>query len=132
MKHLVLLIAMSLPLLSGCRTKYVSVPEYHTEYVSRTDSFLKTDSVYMKDSVFIVQRDDTVFCNKVVYKERYHNIYKVKTDSIFKTDSVSVPYPVVRELSKSEQRLISIGKCTIVIAVLSIAAGAFALWRRNK
>lgn len=132
MKRLVLLIAMALPLLSGCRTKYVSVPEYHTEYVNRTDSFLKTDSVYMKDSVFVVQRGDTVFCNKVVYKDRYHNIYKVKTDSVFKTDSVSVPYPVARELSKSERRLIDIGKCTIAVAVLSIVAGAFALWRRKK
>ncbi len=132
MKRMELLIVLSfmLSVLSACKTKYVSVPEYHTEYICRTDSFIKTDSVYFKDSVFIIQRGDTVYYNKVVYKDRFRDVFKFKTDTVLKTDSVRIPYPVIRELSKSERRLISIGK--YCIAIFAAALGAFVLWYRNK
>lgn len=39
-------------MLTSCRSvKYVPVPEYHTEYKVKTDSFVKRDSVWVKDSV---------------------------------------------------------------------------------
>lgn len=130
--ELLVVLSFMLSVLSACKTKYVSVPEYHTEYISRTDSFIKTDSVYFKDSVFIIQRGDTVYYNKVVYKDRFRDVFKFKTDTVLKTDSVRIPYPVIRELSKSERRLISIGKYSIAIAIFAAALGAFVLWYRNK
>ena len=87
-----LVIGIILLAFTGCKTKeYIKVPSVRTEYVCRTDTFAKFDSIYMKDSVYVFQKGDTVFHNKVVYLDRYHNIYKVKTDTIIKTDSVSVP-----------------------------------------
>lgn len=96
-------------LLGGCKSKeYITVPEYHTEYICRTDTFAKLDSIYLKDSVYVYQKGDTVYHNKVTYRDRCRNVYKVKTDTIFKHDSISCP--VKKELTKSEKFFISMGK----------------------
>ena len=119
---------------TGCKTKeYIKVPSVRTEYVCRTDTFAKLDSIYMKDSVYVFQKGDTVFHNKLVYRDRYHKIYKVKTDTIIKTDSVAVPYPIERQLTKNEQRLMSLGRCYIAfLFILAACAIGFTLWYRNK
>lgn len=129
MRRLVIIIILGLLVLTGCKTKYVTVPEYHKEYIGKIDSILKHDSIYVKDSVFVNQKGDTVFLNKVSYRDVYHNIYKVKHDSIIKSDSI--PYPVVRELTKNEQRLISIGKYSIAVIVTLIVILVI-YWYRNK
>lgn len=129
MRRLVIIIILGLLVLTGCKTKYVTVPEYHKEYIGKIDSILKHDSIYVKDSVFVKQKGDTVFLNKVSYRDVYHNIYKVKHDSIIKLDSI--PYPVVRELTKNEQRLISIGKYSIAVVVTLIVILVI-YWYRNK
>ena len=117
----------------GCKTKeYIAVPEYHTEYVCRTDTFAKQDSVYLKDSVFVYQRGDTVYHTKVTYRDRYHNIYKVKLDTIIKRDSVSIPYPIERQLTKNEQRLISLGKLFIGFLFSIVITIAVIWWYHNK
>ena len=129
-----LVIGVILLAFTGCNTKeYINVPSVRTEYVCRTDTFAKLDSIYMKDSVYVFQKGDTVFHNKVFYRDRYHNIYKVKTDTIIKTDSVAVPYPIERQLTKNEQRLISLGRCYIAfLFILAVCAIGFTLWYRNK
>lgn len=129
MRRLVIIIILGLLVLTGCKTKYVTVPEYHKEYIGKIESILKHDSIYVKDSVFVKQKGDTVFLNKVSYRDVYHNIYKVKNDSIIKRDSI--PYPVVRELTKNEQRLISIGKYSIAVVVTLIVILVI-YWYRNK
>nr|UWD59028.1 MAG: hypothetical protein [Bacteriophage sp.] len=129
-----LVIGVILLAFTGCKTKeHIKVPSVRTEYVCRTDTFAKKDSIYMKDSVYVFQKGDTVFHNKVVYRDRYHNIYKVKTDTIIKRDSVAVPYPIERQLTKNEQRLMSLGRCYIAfLFVLAACAIGFTLWHRNK
>jgi hypothetical protein len=94
-----LLALMVLGLLTSCKTKYVTVPEYHTEYVYRTDSIQLRDSIYMKDSIYIIKNGDTVTTYKIkyVYRDRYRDV--VKVDSFIKTDSIRVPYPVEKEIS---------------------------------
>lgn len=133
MKSVLFLLCFVLAFLSGCKTKYVSVPEYHKEYVVRTDTFAKVDSVYIKDSVFVYHNGDTVIVNKIAYRDRYHNIYKVRIDTIFKRDSISVPYPVTRELTKNEQRLMTLGRMFIASLFLVIVAMFIGIyWYRNK
>ena len=129
MRRLVIIIILGLLVLTGCKTKYMTVPEYHKEYIGKIDSILKHDIIYVKDSVFVKQKGDTVFLNKVSYCDVYHNIYKVKHDSIIKRDSI--PFPVVRELTKNEQRLISIGKYSIAVIVTLIVIFVI-YWYRNK
>lgn len=118
--------------MTGCRSKeYVMVPEYHTEYVYRADTVAKADSVYAKDSVYVYRNGDTVMIQKIAYRDRWHNVYKVKMDTIIKRDSVSVPYPVERELTKNEKRLLSAVDffrgflvCGLVVMLI--------FWYRNK
>lgn len=129
-----LVIGIILLAFTGCKIKeYIKVPSVITEYVCRTDTFAKLDSIYMKDSVYVFQKGDTVFHNKLVYRDRYHNIYKVKTDTIIKTDSVSVPYPIERQLTKNEQRMMKLGRCYIAfLLILAACAIGFTLWYINK
>ena len=82
-------------LMGGCKTKYVSVPEYHNVYVEKHDTLIARDSIYEKDSIYIVKNGDTVtaYRDRIYYKDRWRDkiVYR---DSI-KTDSVRVAYPVV-------------------------------------
>lgn len=108
--------------LGGCKTKYVSVPEVHTEYISRVDTTVRMDSVYLRDSVYVEQKGDTMYINKTVYRDRFHHIYRVKTDTIVKRDSVNVAYPVEKEMSRSERLFVAMGKffAALVIALLFV------------
>lgn len=108
--------------LGGCKTKYVSVPEIHTEYITRVDTTVRKDSVYLKDSVYVERKGDTLYVNKTFYRDRYHNIYKVKTDTVVKRDSVNVAYPVEKEMSRSERLFAAMGKffAALVIALLFV------------
>jgi hypothetical protein len=73
-------------LLTGCKTRTVYIPleTVKTEY----QNVHTRDSVYLRDSVHIAQKGDTVLIEKyrVLYKNRFLH------DSIFLQDSV--PYPV--------------------------------------
>ena len=47
--NIAILVILAGLVLGGCKTKYVSVPEVHTEYLTRVDTTLRKDSVYLKD-----------------------------------------------------------------------------------
>lgn len=108
--------------LGSCKTKYVSVPEIHTEYITRVDTTVRMDSVYQRDSVYVERKGDTLYVNKTLYRDRYHNIYKVKKDTVVKRDSVNVAYNVEKEMSKSERLFVAMGKffAALVIALLFV------------
>lgn len=108
--------------LGGCKTKYVSVPEIHTEYITSVDTTVIMDSVYQRDSVYVERKGDTLYVNKTLYRDRYHNIYKVKKDTVVKRDSVNVAYPVEKEMSRSERLFVAMGKffAALVIALLFV------------
>ena len=80
---------------TGCTTtKYVTVPEYHTDTLIQT-KVLK-DSVWLHDSTFIREKGDTVLI------ERWHTQYKWRelhdTTYVSKTDSVPYPVEVTKEV----------------------------------
>ena len=118
----------------GCKTKYVSVPEYHTEYITKTDSFTQRDSILVRDSVYMWMKGDTIYKEKysVIYKDRFRDRYLC--DTIIKVDSVMVPYPVERQLTKWEsfrQQLGTYAAIAVMIgflAVIGILIGAILKW----
>lgn len=127
----VLVVMIAAFTMTGCKSKeYVSVPEYHTEYICRTDTVARLDSVYVKDSIYVYRNGDTVVIQKLAYRDRWHNINKVKMDTIIKRDSV--PYPIVRELTKNEQRLMALGRSFIVIILVVLVVGISLLFYHNK
>ena len=107
-------------LLSGCTTtKYVTVPEYHTDTLRLTQ--YERDSIYVHDSTYIKEAGDTVRI------ERWHTKYIEKQvhDTIYqsRTDSVPKPYPFVkvveRELTTNQKVLMILG---------AVALMAFIVW----
>lgn len=117
--------------LGGCKTKYVSVPEVHTEYISRVDTTVRMDSVYLRDSVYVERKGDTLYVNKTAYRDRYHHIYKVKTDTIWKRDSVNVAYPVEKEMSRSERIFVALGKVFSALLLVMLFVIGMKLYKRH-
>ena len=107
-------------LLIGCRTQYVPVETVRTEYINKTDTFIRRDSVYYKDSVIIEKNGDTITIQKTktVYKDRW--MYKNSVDTVIKVDSIQVPYPVERKLSLWEQTKMNAGGIAILIVFVFI------------
>jgi hypothetical protein len=73
-------------------TRYVPVPEYHTDTLRVVQH--QRDSIYLSDSIYVSDfvRDDTVY--KTV--ERWHTQYRDRwrTDTIYQSKLDSIPYPV--------------------------------------
>ena len=129
------ILAVVLLLMASCTTtKLVTVPEYHKEYIVRSDTIINIDSVTLHDSVYVYHYGDTVIYNKVAYRDRIRNVYKTRTDTIVKRDSVRVPYPAEKQLTKAQQRYMTIGKCAIVaIAAFAILAMlAILVWQARR
>lgn len=121
-------------MLQGCRTKYVSVPEYHNVYVNKHDTLTKHDSVYQKEFVDRYVKGDTVFLTKTKVDYRYKNIYKTLYRDSIKTDSVRVPYPVEKKLSRWQGLKMEVGGWAIgVLSVVVFGAiGYIIMWLVRK
>ena len=100
-------------MLSACKTKYVSVPEYHEVTKVRVDSIVKFDSIYQHDSIFTQLKGDTFYITKYKEKEVFKYLDRVHTDTLICTDSIRVPYPVEKKLSKWQQFKLDIGNFMI-------------------
>lgn len=121
-------------LLAGCKSvKYVPVTEYHDRYVSRTDTMLRVDSVYLHDSVSVMMRGDTVFTTKTRYKDRLKYVYNTKTDTVAVHDSI--PYPVKVEVERKETWLEKVtdtaGKAALALCAVLAVLVAYNLLRRH-
>lgn len=103
-------------LMSGCKSvKYIPVKttETRTEYVDR----FKTDSVHVRDSVFMIVKGDTVFKDRwrTVYKE----VYIRDTIHVSERDTIREPYPV--EIVKEKYKVPkSLWWLVILLAGLSV------------
>ena len=104
-------------MLTGCTTtKYVTVPEYHTDTLIIQKH--QRDSVWLHDSISIKEKGDTVRI------EKWHTKYVEKqvhdTTYVAKRDSVPYPVEVVKEvprpLTKTQIAMIVIGFiCTFLV-----------------
>lgn len=97
----------------------VEVIKTDTTYVNK----VQRDSIYQLDSVYILDRGDTVLITQTKYLYRDKLIH----DTVYagKTDSVLVPYPVERQLTRWEQFRLDVGGWAIgaVIIVILIVVG---------
>ena len=129
--NIAILVILAGLVLGGCKTKYVSVPEIHTEYITRVDTTVIMDSVYQRDSVYVERKGYTLYVNKTLYRDRYHNIYKVKKDTIVKRDSVNVAYPVEKEMSRSERLFVAMGKFFAALVIVLLFVIGVKLYKRH-
>ena len=134
--RVVIAIAVSILIISMfCRcttTKYVPVTEYRDRVVVKMDSLLKTDSVYVHDSVSVYIRGDTVFKDKyhLQYKDRY--IVRNKSDTLIVRDSIPYKVGVEKTLSKTDKAFLNIGKIASVCLFIGILAFICWIYRRVK
>ena len=120
-------------ILSSCTTtKYVTVPEYHTDTLIQ-NTVLK-DSVFLHDSIYQKEKGDTILIEKWHTKYRERLVHD--TTYISKVDTIAKPYPVPEYVEKKLnwwQRLrLHLGNIMLVLigaAVLYAAAKIYLKFR---
>ena len=124
MKWVVLLLLC----LCGCRTEYV--PLEVVRYDSIVFVSLDRDSVFVRDSVFLREKGDTVF----KYKDRFVYVYKVRVDTFYmeKMREVEVPVPVERKLTWWERVKLEYAEWLIGVLVAIALVYAIRKWMARK
>lgn len=119
MRRLIYILAMLLMSgvwLSSCRTQYVPVETVRTEYKTR-DS-IRFDSIYNRDSIYVLIKGDTVYQYKYKYLYKYQ--YLNRTDTVIRIDSIQVPYPVEKQLSRWQSLKMELGGWAFGIILLLV------------
>lgn len=124
MRKILFLLFMTL-LLGSCKVKEkiveVSIPQIKTEikYIDK----VKYDSIYLKDSVYIVQKGDTIYNNKVAYRYKYK--YLKDTITVNKTDTITrlqkvTEIKVQNQLNTVQKILMYIGLFSLLMFIIII------------
>ena len=116
----ILYILMAVALLTGCKTKYIPVPEYHEIVVHHADTLLRVDSVQLRDSVIIRLQGDTIVQEVWRWRDRVKYDTRIVYRDSLRVDSVRVPYPVERKQTAWERTMQNVGKISLIILVTSI------------
>ena len=108
LKTLFLLLFLT-TIISCTTTKIVEVPieTIKTEYIEQ----VKYDSIYSKDSIYIIQKGDTIYNNKVQYLYKY----KYLRDTINITDTI--PKIITVKDTQYVNQLYTWSKLLIVIGI---------------
>ena len=122
MRKILFLLFMIL-LLGSCKVKEkiveVPIPQIKTEikYIDK----VKYDSVYLKDSVYIIQKGDTIYNIKIAYRYKYKYLKDTiiinKTDTITKLQKVT-EIKVQNQLNIVQKVLIYIGLFSILLFLI--------------
>ena len=114
-----IIVLLVLMMLTGCTTtKYVTVPEYHTDTLMVTKQ--QRDSIWLHDSIRVTEKGDTVRI------EKWHTKYVEKQvhDTVYQSKRDSIPYPVEvikevpRPLTKTQVALMIVGfVCTALVLI---------------
>lgn len=116
----ILYILMAVALLTGCKTKYIPVPEYHEIVVHHADTLLRVDSVQLRDSVIIRLQGDTIVQEVWRWRDRVKYDTRIVYRDSIRVDSVRVPYPVERKQTAWERTMQNVGKISLFLIVTSI------------
>lgn len=124
MRKILFLLFMTL-LLDSCKVKEkiveVPIPQIKTEikYIDK----VKYDSIYLKDSVYIIQKGDTIYNNKVAYRYKYKylkdTIIVNETDTIIKLQKVT-EIKVKNQLNVVQKILMYIGLFSLLMFIIII------------
>ena len=124
MRKILFLLFMTL-LLGSCKVKEkiveVPIPQIKTEikYIDKVEY----DSIYLKDSVYIIQKGDTIYNTKVAYRYKYK--YLKDTITINKTDTITrlqkvTEIKVKNQLNIVQKILMYIGLFSLLMFIIII------------
>jgi hypothetical protein len=125
MKNVMLLFLL---FLCGCRTEYVPVES--VRYDSVMIEKLMRDSVFVRDSVYLKEKGDTIY----KYKDRFVYVYKNRVDTFFaeKIREVEVPVPVERKLTWWERVKLEYAEWVFGVIVAIALIYALRQWLARK
>ena len=129
MRKILFLLFMTL-LLGSCKVKEkiveVPIPQIKTEikYIDK----VKYDSIYLKDSIYIIQKGDTIYNTKVAYRYKYK--YLKDTITVNKTDTITRLQKVTE--IKVQNQLNVVQKVLIYIGLFSILLFLIILYKHFK
>ena len=124
MRKILFLLFMTL-LLGSCKVNEkiveIPIPQIKTEikYIDK----VKYDSIYLKDSVYIIQKGDTIYNIKVAYRYKYKYLKDTitvnKTDTITKLQKVT-EIKVQNQLNIVQKILMYIGLFSLLMFIIII------------
>ena len=89
------LLVFILYMMASCRTEYIPIESvrYDSVFLEK----IQKDSIFVKDSVFLIDKGDTVY----KYKNKYVYVYKILVDTFYaeREKEIEVPVPVERKLT---------------------------------
>lgn len=94
------------------RIQYITKVQHDSIYIHN----VKTDSVYVKDSIYIDRSGDTIF--KEVWRWRVKEQFIHDTTLVCKTDSIPYPVEVVKTVKKTNGFTLG---CTVALFLLVLA-----------
>ena len=113
-------------------TRYVTVPEYHTDTLIQ-NTVLK-DSVFLHDSIYQKEKGDTILIEKwhTKYRERlvHDTLYQHRVDTIAKP--YPVPEYVEKKLSWWQRLRLHLGNIMLVLIGAAILYAAAKLYLKFK
>lgn len=124
-------------LLGSCTTtKYVPVPEYHTDTVRIVQH--ERDSIYLSDSIYVSDfvRDDTIY--KTVERWRTKYIERMTHDTLYQSKVDSIPYPVEvikevpAELTWWQQTRLHLANIVLILLAVACVVWAVRLYIKNR
>lgn len=123
-----MLILLFLLLLCGCRTEYVPIES--VRYDSVMIEKLMRDSVYVRDSVYLKEKGDTIY----KYKDRFVYVYKNSVDTFFveKIREKEIPVPVERKLTWWERMKLEYAETVIGVIVAMALIYALRKWLARR
>jgi hypothetical protein len=119
----------------GCSPKVITVEKTHTEYVNKTDTLTKHDTVYSEkntvirearpeDSLLLAQYGIRLNENERMLLFLQNQLERAKSeskkishDTVFMSDSIPVPYPVEKELTWWQRQKLEFGELAMIIMV---------------
>lgn len=122
-----LTIVCAVMILSSCgalRKQIETVYVRDTTYISK----LQVDSVFKQDSIFVKEKNDTIY----VYKEKVRDRYRLLRDTVYQHSVDSVYVDKVREV-KVEKQLNAWQKFRLLgFWVLAAMVGGYVVWKYRK
>ena len=122
-----LTIVCAVMMLSSCgalRKQIETVYVRDTTYISK----VQVDSVFKRDSIFVKEKNDTIY----VYKEKVRDRYRLLRDTVYQNSVDSVYIDKVREV-KVEKQLNAWQKFRLHgFWVLAAMVGGYVVWKYRK
>ena len=111
----IILIALLLLVISGCKTKEIVVPTEKTVIEYRDK--LRIDSVYNRDTLVLFAKNDTVYLQSIKWRERF----RIDTVSVVKVDSIPYTVEVVKEVNRlTKWQQIRLSALNILLLIIVI------------